>query len=183
MVEMLRKSVSILFFMLLAMISCHAQVFNNSKVLSENQYSFGVQPVLYWADNSDAAYLFLHGGIGLGANMDFGFKAGFGDDYYLGIDLEYGISPNFSFAVGAHRFNDFGLDGTLSFNIPLNETTDLYCAYDVDLIFDEKTDVMMWIPIGIQTRVSKDLLLIVENEIGINSLSPTIWGMGFSYFF
>ena len=149
-------------------VTLSAQVFNTSGTLKKGTFSAGFEPGVY-VDPSDFN-LFLHGGAGLTSNIDLGVKLGvLGDETYFGGDVEFGVGKIFSLSAGAHSYFDFGLDFTGLFTFPIGGVADLYTGLDVDVAFAENdTYFPIWIPIGLEIPLKKDILFLFEAEINVN---------------
>jgi hypothetical protein len=134
-----------------------SQVFNTAGILKTNNFSSGVEPMIFAEGTSDFI-LFGHLGYGLAKNIDLGAKAGFlyNNQIYFGADMEFGLGRHFSLSAGAHQFGDFGLDMTFLGTWNLVKNARLYAGIDADAVFP-KGDIYfpLWLPIGIEVNISK----------------------------
>lgn len=178
------KKLTVLFIALVASATLvHAQVFNTSSTLKRGQFSVGVEPGLYINGASDF-YLFLHGGVGITHNADFGLKLGvLGNTTYIGGDVEFNLAKIFSLSVGAHSWGDFGLDGTALLTFPLTSGVKIYTGLDSDIVFANDVQVPLWIPIGLQIGMNKNMAFLFESEINITDVGSHFLGGGLSFFF
>lgn len=180
---MKKVCVSILLFMFSLL---HAQVFNTAQTLRTGTLTLGLEPVIYDTGNNDAA-LFIHGGYGISRGLDLGIKLGLGlDDTYFGADLEWllrGVSPYISVSAGAHMYHDVGIDGTLNITFPLSRQVWLYSGLDMDVVFSEDTGIPLWLPIGLEVGIRKNMTLILEVEAALNDDAYNIFGGGINFYF
>ena len=169
------KKLFVLIFVLgLSTIFVQAQVFNTSSTLKRGQFSVGIEPGLYINGSSDFN-LFLHGGVGITHNTDFGLKLGvLGNETYIGGDVEFALAKIFSLSVGAHSWGDFGLDGTGLLTFPLTSGVKIYT---------NEVQVPLWIPVGLQIGMNKNMAFIFESEINVTDVGSHFLGGGLSFFF
>ncbi len=159
-----------------------SQVFNTGGTLKKGTFSVGLEPV-YMANDFG---FFLHGGYGIRPGLDLGVKAGLGiGNTYFGADIEWGIGKNSSFSVGGHMHGNFGIDGTLLFTIPVTGDTRIYGGLDADIVFPENNDLLfpLWVPIGLEVDVKRDLAIIIEGEIPITNEAYSVFGGGVVFYF
>ncbi len=169
----------LLFLTLLA----SSQVFNTSSTLNKGQFSFGVEPSFYMNGDNDFN-LFLHGGFGLTNGMDLAVKLGaLGNEEYLGADIEFPISSSFSLSAGVHNYYDFGLDGTLLYSHKLQSGVDLFAGLDTDIVFADDTEIIFWIPLGLEVGIQKNMSFILESEICLTDIGSNFLGGGLCFYF
>ena len=175
-------SIPVLFMIL------NAQVFNTAQTLRPGNFNLGLEPTIYDYEGNNETSLFVHGGYGISRGMDLGIKLGLGmDNTYFGADLEWmlrTISPYLSISAGAHIFNDVGIDGTLNITFPLSKQVWLYTGLDMDVVFaDDETFIPLWLPVGIEVGLRKNMTLILEIEVGLNTEAYNIFGGGINFYF
>jgi hypothetical protein len=161
-----------------------SQVFNTSSTLRKGQFSFGVEPSFYIDGDTDFN-LFLHGGFGLPGNMDLALKLGaLGDEDYFGADIEFALGNSFSLSAGAHNYYDFGLDGTLLYTYGLQSQVDLLAGLDTDIVFaDDDTELILWIPLGLEIGIQNNMSFILESEICLTDVGSHFLGGGLCFYF
>jgi hypothetical protein len=180
------KKIGFIFLFLFIPVSLSAQVFGTGSTLKPGRVSFGVNPAAYL--NNNDFYLFLHGGVGMAKNTDLGFKVGLlGNVTYVGGDIEWCIArrgPDISIAIGAHHFNDFGLDGTLNFTFRLARRLNFYTGCDLDVIFvNGDTSMPFWLFVGTDISIARRIALLVEAEIAVSNAAYNIISGGFNFYF
>ena len=160
-----------------------AQVFNTSSTLRPGNFRLGIEPGLYV--NGLDFNLFLHGGIGITHNVDFALKLGLmGDQVYVGGDVEFQLQKWFSLAAGAHVHNHFGLDAMGILTFPLTGTVNLYTGLDADIDFpDSGIQVPVWIPLGLEIEMKRNLRFLFESEINVTSQNRHFIGGGVNFLF
>ncbi len=170
------------FFNLFA--ALNGQVFNTSGTLKPGKFSAGFEPGVY-VNGGTSFNLFLHGGVGITKNFDFGLKLGvFESNVYFGGDVEYAFAKFFSLSAGAHSFGDFALDATGLFTFDLGSTVDLYTGLDLDIVFAEnETYFPLWIPIGIEVPIKSYMLFLFETEINATDNASHYIGAGLNFLF
>lgn len=174
-------------FVILALLaiagSAFSQVFNTGQTLKPGKFSLGVEPGVMVNGNSEFI-MFLHGGVGIKKGIDLSVKAGvLGPEDYFGADVEFALSRRISFAVGAHQFGDFGLDGTLNLTFPIRNDTRIFTGLDSDLNFNQdKTRMLIWLPLGVEIGIRKNLNFIFEAEIGLNDPTYHFIGGGLNFY-
>jgi len=175
----------LLFFaaILLIQSTITAQVFSTGQTLKKNTLSLGINPVFMDNGPSDGLNVYFHGGYGLKDGVDFAVKFGVGNSKYIGTDLEWALGKNFSLTTGGHMFNDFGLDVALLGTIPIRKDADLYLGIDADIVFANDVLVPIWVPVGIELGLSKNMALILEGEIAIVDDAYHIFGGGLNFYF
>lgn len=174
-------------------IGARAQVFNTGQTLKSGVFSLGVEPTLHINGGADDFILFAHAGYGIKSGIDAGLKMGLGNPNYFGADIEFALGRKVSLAVGAHNFNNFGLDGTLNLVLPIKSDLRLYGGLDTDLNFVETTDsegnsktelqTLLWVPVGLEVGLSQTMSLLFETEIGVTDNAYHVIGGGLGFYF
>ncbi len=169
--------------LLFAGLTLNAQVFSTAKVLNPLKFSFGLAPAYY----NTSIGLFLTGDVGIKKGLDFGLRYGVleGEDYF-GADFEWRLlsgKPDLSLTTGCHLWGDVGLDiaGNVSFR--LKNDIALYTGLDMDLNFGDELWVPLWIPVGIDIRLTKNISFLFEAEIPITPDAYPIIDGGFLFNF
>jgi hypothetical protein len=155
--------------------SLSAQVFNTAATLKPGAFSIGINPGVFAPKNAgDTKFaLYMNGGYGLRSGIDFNLRLGTGpDDVYIGGDAEFAFlsgNINGSLAAGAHVWEDFGLDATLNFDYQIAQATKLYWGLDADFVFADETNLLpMWLFIGVDIPIRKDINFRFESDIAIS---------------
>lgn len=160
-----------------------AQVFNTSQTLKEGTFSFGIEPLLIASGNGDLV-LYGHAGYGLVSGVDLGLKMGvFGGSTYVGADVEFAFIKHFSISAGAHATGIFGLDATLIGSFPLASNVNFYGGADMDLNFGKDLTLPLWIPIGVEVNLNKNMAFLLEAIPGITQSAPHLIGGGVMVYF
>lgn len=170
--------ISVLFFC----ICTQAQVFNTGTTLKKGAFSLGIEPVIH--GNMDGFMMFFHGGYGLKSGIDLGISAGFLNGEYFGADLEWSLGRYFSLTTGAHMYGDFGLDGTLNLTFPIRSDSRIFTGVDTDINFPKSDiSVPIWIPIGVELGLRKNMAFILEGEIAVSDDAYHVLGGGIVLYF
>jgi hypothetical protein len=153
----------------------------------QGKFSLGLAPVFYIDNGSDIG-LYTAMGIGISRQVDFSVKACFHDNpVYVGGDVEVMILsgfPTISIAMGMHKYNKLGIDGTFNLTFPIRHVASLYGGIDVDVEFNDKTTtVPLWGFVGLEVVVRKHLGLIVEIDPAINIPAWNMFLLGLAVYF
>jgi len=178
----MKKCLIILAFLFIAS-SSYCQVFNTGQTLKPKKFSFGIEPSII-ANGSSDFILFLHGGYGIKQGVDFSAKVGvLGPEDYFGADVEFALPHRISFAVGAHQFGDFGLDGNLNITFPIKSDVRLSTGLDMDINFNEdKTRFLLWLPLSLEIGLRKNLSFIFEAEVALTDPAYNFFGGGLNFY-
>lgn len=176
-----------------------SQVFNTASILKPGGFSIGLEPVIIQDNLGGFAQL----GVGVIRGVDLALKAGFvqtAPTPYLGADLEWrlkGSKPSISITTGAHRneFGHFGLDASLNLSFNIGRKIFPYLGFDSDINFDpyhvyyydnvhyhNHTNVLMWIPLGVEIYFRKSVSFILETEIPLTDYTYYVIGGGFTFY-
>ncbi len=159
------------------------QVFNTGQTLKPKAFSVGIEPVVLINGGTDFI-LFLHGGMGLTKGIDFGMRIGaLGPSNYFGADVEFAIAKQMSVAFGAHHFGDFVLDGIFNITFPIRKDVRIFTGGDLDVVFGNKTQFLLWLPIGVEIGIKSNMSFIFEAEIGLTNSAYHLIGGGVNFYF
>ncbi len=176
-------------------LNSNAQIFNTGQTLKKGVMALGVEPAIHMNGGVNGAILYAHAGYGLTSGIDVSVKAGVGrlNTYYLGGDIEFALAKHMSIAFGGHKSGDYGVDGTFLFDIPVKSKAVIYSGVDSDLNFGTRInssgekvndlDVLVWVPIGVEIKISKSVHFLVESSIGVTPDSYHIVGGGLNLYF
>lgn len=178
----MKKNLLIIFLTIIAN-TTYCQVFNTGQTLKPKMFSLGVEPAVM-VNGSSEFIMFLHGGIGIKQGIDFSAKVGvLGPADYFGADLEFALPHRMSFAVGAHQFGDFGLDGNLNITFPIKSDIRLSTGLDSDINFNSnKTNFLLWLPVGLEIGLKKNMSFIFEAEIALTNPAYHFIGGGLNFY-
>lgn len=162
--------------------SSFGQIFNTGQTLQPKKFSLGMEPGVMINGGSEFI-LFLHGGYGIKQGIDFSAKVGvLGPLDYFGADVEFALPHRMSFAVGAHQFGDFGLDGSLNITFPIRSDIRFSSGLDSDLNFNaDRTRFLLWLPLGLEIGIKKNMSFIFEAEIGLTDPAYHFIGGGVNF--
>lgn len=177
------KRVTLIALALLLAGSLAAQVFNTGQTLKPKSLSVGFQPAVLINDGSNFV-LFLHGGVGIKQGIDIGLTAGvLGPHNYFGADIEFAVGKRMSVVFGAHHFGSFGLGGTFIVDMPIRKDIRLFTGVDVDLnIHTNSTQLLVWLPIGLEIALSSSTSLIFETQVGLTAPAYHLIGIGLNFY-
>ncbi|MCF6242040.1 MAG: hypothetical protein L3J74_11925 [Bacteroidales bacterium] len=173
-------------------ITTNAQIlFGTAQTLKNGAFSIGIEPV--WADYGGGDFaMFFHGGYGLGNSSDLGLKLGFGwSGTYVGLDYEKMFisgKPAVSGHIGAHYWNDFGLDFGAIVTFPI-QALKLTTGLDMDLNFGEDANndlelyAPVWLPISMEYYIKKNFSIVFEGNIKLTRTAFTTVGGGINVYF
>jgi hypothetical protein len=179
-------------FLLLVLVSgvssaTSAQVFNSARSLPARTFVLTGAPVVFNNEGMNELALFAMGRYGVGNGLDFEFRAGFFEEStYVGGSIELGLraaAPFVSLMTGLHVQDALGFDGGLNIAYPISETLDVYGGLDFDLVFDEDPDLPTWLNLGVDVMFIEQIHFLAEFNLGLNEISPNIWGAGFVFHF
>jgi len=186
----MRKLQLVLILIISISVSGFSQVFNTGQTLKKKHFRLGLEPTVF-IDNSTDFLMFLHGGIHLKKKIDLNVRTGFNNGKtYFGAEIEYAFSHYISINVGAHNYNNFGLDGLILLTYPLTKSVFLSSGFDSDYNFIKQKDnenlkmeFLAWLPINLEIGLRKNLAFVLESEIGITSPAYNIIGGGLNFYF
>lgn len=185
----------LLISLLFTSIIVNAQVFNTGQTLKKGVAALGVEPAIHANGGVNGAILYGYAGYGLTSGIDVSAKVGVGrlNTYYVGADVEFALLKHMSLAFGAHKSGNFGVDGTFLFDIPVKKMVVIYSGCDSDVDFGTKVNsagqkvndvhVLVWVPIGVEIRISKSVHFLFESSIGVNPNAYHIIGGGVNLYF
>lgn len=178
----MKRLITILALLFIAS-SASSQVFNNGQTLKPKKFSLGIEPGIMINGNSEFI-MFLHGGYGIKQGIDFSARVGvLGPLDYFGADVEFALPHRMSFAVGAHQFGDFGLDGSLNITFPIRSDIRFSSGIDSDINFNEdKTRILLWLPLMLEIGIKKNMSFIFEAEIGLTDPTYHFIGGGLNFY-
>lgn len=174
-----------LFFSLLLFavsFSVYSQVFNTGQTLKPKAFSVGIEPAVILSGDADFI-LFLHGGVGVVKGVDLGLSLGvLGPANYFGANVEFALGKQMSFAAGAHDYGVFGLDGTFNITFPIRQDIRIFTGGDLDLNFGDKTQFLLWLPVGLEIGIRKNVSFIFEAEVGLTDPAYHLIGGGLNFY-
>jgi hypothetical protein len=159
------------------------QVFNTASTLGRNDFSLGLEPTVHVDGPGDGFMMFFHAGYGIKSGIDVALKLGAGNTTYFGADLEWGLGKIFSITTGAHNFGDFGLDASLNLTFPLRGDVDIFTGLDMDIVFADDVLVPLFLPIGVEIGMGRNISFILEAEVGLTDPSYHVIGGGVAFYF
>ncbi len=166
-------------------VQLNAQMFNTGTTLKRSNFSLGLEPVVFIGGPSDGFNMFFHGGYGLTSGIDLGLKFGAGNTTYFGADIEWALGRYASLTTGVRNFGSFGLDAAFNLTFPLTNGARIFTGLDMDIIFPENNEavVPLWLPIGVEIGLRKNIAFILEAEIGLNDPAWHVIGGGVVFYF
>ena len=186
----MRKSVvssAIACIMLLSAAS-HAQVYNTAQKLKSGTFRLCTAPLLIVNNGDINAGIYVLGGIGVTHFMDLYLhtRVAGSDLANFGADLQWSLfkgTPALSLSTGAHIGPDIGLDGTLDMAFPAGSSVVFYGGFDMDIDFiPGDIAVPAWVFLGPRVQIRRNTTLFLEVDIGISHDTPSILGLGLSFY-
>lgn len=159
-----------------------SQVFNSSRALGRGKFYLGLEPAVYAKSGTDV-YMFFHGGVGITNQIDLALTAGVGPSTCFGTSLQWALANRLQFITGARYFDYFGLNGGLTYSIPLVKGTHLWFGGNMVLEFADKVQVPLWIPLGVEIGFRDNITFLLESEIGLTTPAPHIIAGGLAIYF
>jgi hypothetical protein len=155
-----------------------AQLFNSPKTLGKGGICLGIEPTVYSRGSSDFL-LFVHGGVGLTRSTDLSLHAGIGNPNYLGADLEWTLAHHLTLVTGAHNYDYFGLNSSITYLVPLGSAASFWFGADMNIDFaDPDVQVPLWIPVGVEVAFKDKISFLLESEIALTDPARHIIGGG-----
>jgi hypothetical protein len=166
----------------------HAQVYNTAQKLKGGTFRLCTAPLLIVNHGDINAGLYLLGGIGVTRIMDFYLhtRVAGSDLANFGADLQWALikgTPALSLSTGLHVGPNIGIDGTLDMAFPVGNSVVLYGGLDMDIDFTPgDIAVPAWVFIGPRVQIRRNTTLFMEADIGITHYTPSIVGLGLSFY-
>jgi len=176
-----KRNILAVIILLAGFTAVQAQVFNAARPLSRKQFYLGLEPAIYAKSGTDV-FMFFHGGVGITNQVGLALHAGVGPTTYLGADLQWSLAQRLQLTTGAHNFDNFGLNGAITYRIPVVKGTDFWFGADMDVDFASDIEVPLWIPIGVEIGFRDNISFILESEIGLDSPARHIIAGGLSIY-
>ncbi len=177
------KKLALILLLSVLSVGIYSQRFNTASALKKRVISVGINPLLW---NQELGF-FAHGGYGLTSGIDVSVKYGVlkGSDYF-GADIEYQLlsgMPNVSVIGGAHVMGDVGVDVGGAVSIPLGQTAELYSGMELDINLGDDTQLLGWIPIGVEIYLQRKLSFLLEADVPFTEDAVNIFGGGVMFYF
>jgi hypothetical protein len=166
----------------------HGQVYNTAQKLKTGTFRLCFAPLLIDNNSDINAGLYVLGGVGVTRIMDLYLHTRIaGNDLAnFGVDLQWAIlkgTPALSLSTGAHVGPDIGIDGTLDMAFPVGNSVVVYGGLDVDLDFvPNDIKIPLWVFIGPRVQIRRNTTLFLEVDIGATRDTPSILGLGLSFY-
>ena len=128
------------------------------------------------------------GGVGIKSGVDFSLKyAVLENEDYFGADLEWKLlnqkKVDLSLTTGCHNYYDFGLDVSGNASFRIKSDIAFYTGLDMDLNFGSDLYIPIWIPVGIEIKLSKPVAFLFEAEIPLTEHAYPVIDGGFAFYF
>ncbi|MBN2189185.1 MAG: hypothetical protein JW699_07010 [Chitinispirillaceae bacterium] len=179
---------SVIACVMLLAAAAQAQVYNTAQKLKGGTFRLCTAPLLIVDRSNINAGLYLLGGVGVTRIMDLYLhtRVAGSDLANFGVDLQWALikgTPALSLSTGAHVGPEIGIDGTLDMAFPVGNSVVLYGGLDMDIDFTPG-DIMVpaWVFIGPRVQIRRNTTLFMEVDIGVTLETPSILGLGFSFY-
>lgn len=172
-------------------ISAWTQVINFGKTLPTRSYSFTFAPVYNYSNVYHPALngmsFIAMGGYGIGYNVDLSVKYGYynGPDYF-GADLQYLFRETrksyYSFYGGLHKWEEYGLDFTITYTYTPQYWLNLSFGLDMDIDISV-LELRAWIPLNVGINFDDRFFLFFEYDLPATERAWDIVGGGLTFIF
>lgn len=166
----------------------HAQVYNTAQKLKGGTFRLCIAPLLL-TEGGDADFgLYVLGGVGVTQIMDLYLttRVASNDRSNFGVNIQWALvkgTPALSLSTGGHVGPGIGIDGTLDIAFPIGNSVVLYSGLDADVDFNHgETIVPAWVFIGPRIQIRQNATLFLEVDVGITHVTPSILGLGLSFY-
>jgi hypothetical protein len=166
----------------------HAQVYNTAQKLKTGTFRLCVAPLVLVDNGATDLGMYVLGGVGVTGSMDLYLSSRMANDNRanFGVGLQWALvkgTPALSLTTGGHVGPGIGIDGTLDLAFPLGSTVVFYGGLDADIDFHlSETTVPAWVFLGPRVQIRKNATLFVEVDIGLTLETPSILGLGLSFY-
>jgi hypothetical protein len=166
----------------------HAQVYNTAQKLKQGTFRLCVAPLVLV--NSGDAYpgMYVLGGVGVTSAMDLyvSTRVASNDRSNFGIGFQWALikgTPALSLTTGGHIGPNIGIDGTFDAAFSIGNSVVLYGGLDMDVDFKPgETTVPAWLFIGPRIQIRRNTTLFLEVDVGVPQETPSILGLGLSFY-
>jgi hypothetical protein len=178
---------SVIACILLLSVASHAQVYNTAQKLKSGTFRLCIAPLLVTQGGNIDPGLYVLGGVGVTSIMDLYLTSRIASDRSnFGVDIQWALvkgTPALSLSTGGHVGTGIGIDGTLDLAFPVGNTVVFYGGLDMDVDFDlNEITVPVWVFLGPRIQIRKNTTLFLEVDIGVTNVSPSILGLGLSFY-
>ena len=173
--------------MLLSSVS-NAQVYNTAQKLKGGTFRLCIAPLVLVDNGNTDLGMYVLGGVGVTSAMDLylSTRVASQNRSNFGVGLQWALvkgTPALSLTTGCHIGPNIGVDGTFDVAFPVGKTVVLYGGLDMDIDFDHSgTTASPWIFIGPRIQIRKNTTLFMEVDIGVTQETPSMLGLGFSFY-
>jgi hypothetical protein len=179
---------SVIACVLLLSAASHAQVYNTAQKLKMGTFRLCVAPLLLTEGGNIDPGLYVLGGVGVTSIMHLYLTSRIASDNRsnFGVDIQWALvkgTPALSLSTGGHVGPGIGVDGTLDLAFPVGKTVVFYGGLDADIDFElNETTVPVWVFLGPRIQIRKNTTLFLEVDIGVTNVTPSILGLGLSFY-
>jgi hypothetical protein len=169
-----------------------SQVINFGKTLPTRAFSITAAPV-YNVSNvfhpalKGPSYMVM-AGYGIGYDVDMSLKYGYynGSDYF-GIDVQYLFRETrksyYSFFGGMHKWEEYGIDLTVSYTHTPQYWANLTVGLDMDVDFSDQLEIRAWVPLNFGINLDDRYFIFLEYNLPANERAWDIVGGGITFIF
>lgn len=195
------KRIILLLIFAVAVFPAFSQVINFAKTLPVTAFSITPAAVLNMSNGSyhyalrGPAFM-LNAGYGIGYDVDMEVKYGYytGWDYekldevnhYFGLDVQYLFRETrnnyFSLHGGIHKWEEYGLDGTITFTHTPQYWLNLSAGLDIDMDISV-VELRAWIPLNVGINFDDRYYIFLEYDLPATERSWDIIGLGITFIF
>lgn len=170
----------------------HGQVINFAKTLPVRAFSLTAAPVynvpnVFHRDMEGVSYM-LMAGYGFGYDVDMSLKYAYtNSDDFFGVDVQYLFretrSSYYSFFGGMHKWEEYGIDLTVSYTHTPQYWINLSAGIDMDVDFTSQLELRAWIPLNVGINLDDRYYLFLEYDLPANERAWDILGGGITFIF
>jgi hypothetical protein len=188
----MKRLLFFLFFATVLAMPAQTQVINFGKTLPMRAFSLTVAPVynvgnVYHPHLRGMSYMVM-AGYGIGYDLDINLKYGYYNGFdFFGADLQYLFRETrksyYSFFGGIHKWEEYGIDLTLSYTHTPQYWANLSVGLDLDVDFSNQLELRAWIPINFGINLDDRYFLFFEYNLPATERAWDILTAGVTFIF
>ena len=169
------------------------QVINFGKTLPMRAFSLTVAPVynvgnIFHRDLEGVSYMAM-AGYGIGYDLDVNVKYGYYNEgiHFIAADMQYLFRETrksyYSFYGGMHKWEEYGIDLTVSYTHTPQYWANLSVGLDMDVDFSSELELRAWIPLNFGINFDDRYFVFLEYNLPANERAWDILTAGINFIF